>query len=70
VRDRVKDELGRLEMCSPAATALDLPMLRNLVDNWPTSGWERDEVRVPYRIVLLRAISTGHFLRRAIGGNA
>ncbi len=69
VRDRVADELGRLDACAPAAKALDLPRLRRLVENWPAGGWERDEVMVPYRLALLRAISSGHFLRRVTGGN-
>ena len=68
-RDRVAAELDRLAACPPAAKALDLPRLHRLVENWPTGGWERDEVSVPYRLALLRGISTGHFLRRATGSN-
>ena len=70
VRDRVAAELNRLDACPPAARALDLPRLHRLVENWPAGGWERGEVHIPYRLALLRAISTGHFLRRASGGNA
>lgn len=70
VRDRVASELDRLEGCEPAKRALDLPRLRQLVEHWPSDGWERDEVYNPYRLALLRAISTGHFLRRATSGNA
>jgi asparagine synthase (glutamine-hydrolysing) len=69
VRDRVAAEIDRLEACPPATKALDLLHLRRLVENWPTGGWERDEVRLPYRLALLRGISTGHFLRRVNGGN-
>jgi asparagine synthase (glutamine-hydrolysing) len=69
VRDRVATELDRLEACPPAVRALDLPRLRRLVKDWPTDGWERDSVVLPYRSALLRAISTGHFLRRVAGGN-
>jgi asparagine synthase (glutamine-hydrolysing) len=69
VRDRVAAELGRLDACPPASKALDLPRLHRLVETWPTGGWERDEVRVPYRDALLGGISIGHFLRRATGSN-
>ena len=68
-RDRIADELDRLEACPAAATALDLVRLRRLTKNWPSRGWERDEVSIPYALALVRAISTGHFLRRATGAN-
>jgi asparagine synthase (glutamine-hydrolysing) len=68
-RDDVVDELDRLEACPAAAAALNLPQLRRMTENWPSGGWERDEVRVPYRYTLLRAIAVGHFLLRATRGN-
>jgi asparagine synthase (glutamine-hydrolysing) len=68
-RHEVATELERLAACAPAASALDLPRLRRLVENWPTAGWERPEISSPYRLALMRAISTGHFLRRVTGGN-
>lgn len=69
VRSQVAAELAQLEACPAAARALDLARLGRLVENWPIDGWERDEVRSPYRLALLRGISTGHFLRRATGTN-
>src|SRR5262249_32123506 len=69
-RDGVVDELDRLEACPAAAAALDLPRLRRLTENWPSGGWEQAKVVVDYRYALLRAISVGHFLRRATGSNA
>ena len=68
-RDCVVDELDRLEACPAAATALDLPRLRRLTENWPAGGWERSEVEKRYRYALLRGIAVGHFLRRAMGTN-
>ena len=65
VRDRVAAEIERLGACEPARKAIDLARLRRLVENWPTGGWESDEVVSAYRFALLRAISAGHFLRRA-----
>jgi asparagine synthase (glutamine-hydrolysing) len=69
-RDSIVDELDRLEACSTTATALDLPRLRQLTQNWPSGGWEQAKVLVHYRYALLRAIAVGHFLRRATGSNA
>jgi asparagine synthase (glutamine-hydrolysing) len=69
VRERVAAELDRLSVCAPASKVLDLRRLRQLVENWPTGGWERDEIMVPYRVALLRALSAGHFLRNATRAN-
>ena len=69
VRGRIAEELDRLEACAAATRALDQPRLRRLTENWPSSGWERDQVIQSYRLALLRAISTGHFLRKATGSN-
>jgi asparagine synthase (glutamine-hydrolysing) len=68
-RDDVVKELDRLEACPAAAAAIDLPRLRRLTESWPSGGWEKREVQVPYRYALLRAVATGHFLRRATGSN-
>ena len=69
MRDRLGPELEQLERCGPASQSLDLARLRRLVENWPTSGWERDEVVFPYRLALMRGLSAGHFLRRASRSN-
>jgi asparagine synthase (glutamine-hydrolysing) len=68
-RDDIVDELDNLQACAAATVAIDLPRLRRLTENWPSSGWERPEVFIPYRFALLRAIVAGHFLRRATGSN-
>ena len=68
-RRDIVDELGRLDHCAAASQALDLPRLHRLAENWPAGAWERDEVMIPYRYALLRAIAVGHFLRRATGAN-
>jgi asparagine synthase (glutamine-hydrolysing) len=66
VRDRVAAEIELLGRCELAEKSIDLPRLRQLVENWPTAGWERDEVVSGYRFALLRAISAGYFLRRTM----
>jgi asparagine synthase (glutamine-hydrolysing) len=68
-RAEVAVELDRLAACAPAARTLDIERMKRLVENWPTSGWERDEVMQPYRLALLRGIAAGHFLRKASGAN-
>lgn len=69
-RGALGEEIDRLHNCAPAATSLDLSRLRQMVDRWPNGGWETTQVLQPYRFALLRAVSTGHFLRRASGSNA
>jgi asparagine synthase (glutamine-hydrolysing) len=68
-RDRIVDELDRLTACPAAAAVLNLARLRRLTENWPSSGWERYDVSVPYATVLPGAIAAGYFLRRVAGGN-
>jgi asparagine synthase (glutamine-hydrolysing) len=68
-RAEVTGELDRLAACAPATTLLDIDRMKALVKNWPTSGWERDDVIRPYRLALLRGIAAGHFLRKASGAN-
>lgn len=69
-RPQIADEISRLDQTAPAIRALDLPRLRRLTENWPTTGWERMDVTDQYRSALLRGIAVGYFLRRASGGNA
>ena len=64
-RDGAAAELQRMEFCPPVAATLDIRRMKNLLENWPSSGWERANVRQPYRLALLRGISAGHFLRTA-----
>jgi asparagine synthase (glutamine-hydrolysing) len=68
-RDELARWIDRLENCPPAAAALDLPRLRRLVANWPTDGWDSNEVIYPYRFALLRGLAVGHFLHSASGSN-
>lgn len=68
-RADVAAELNRLSASASAARALDIVKMKGLVENWPTSGWERVDVENRYRLALLRGISVGHFLRKASGAN-
>lgn len=68
-RPEIAAELDRLAACVPAARVLDVEKMKRLVENWPTSGWEREEIEDRYRLALLRGISAGHFLRKVTGAN-
>jgi asparagine synthase (glutamine-hydrolysing) len=69
-RDEIAAEVERLAACAPASAALSTERMRQLVRDWPQSGWDQHEVMEPYRLALLRGLSAGHFLRRATGSNA
>jgi asparagine synthase (glutamine-hydrolysing) len=69
-RDHLAAELDRLAKCVQAARVLDIVRLRRLVEQWPAAGWDNDEIAGPYRLALLRGVSSGHFLRRSMGLNA
>jgi len=68
-RPAIVAELDRLEASPLARRALDLPRLRRLVEDWPEAGWHSRRITHQYRLVLLRALSTGRFIRRVEGGN-
>jgi asparagine synthase (glutamine-hydrolysing) len=68
-RGSLTDEIERLASCMPAARTLDIERLRRLAGDWPEGGWERPEVVQAYRLALLRGLSAGHFLRKAVGSN-
>jgi asparagine synthase (glutamine-hydrolysing) len=68
-RTSVAAELDRIVACAPARKTLDIERMKRLVDNWPISGWERDEVINAYSLALVRGIAAGHFLRKASGAN-
>ena len=69
-RAEVAAEVERLAACAPASDALAIERMRALVRDWPEAGWDGHAVMEPYRLGLLRGISAGHFLRRAVGSNA
>jgi asparagine synthase (glutamine-hydrolysing) len=68
-RSGIEEELSSIFRCAQAGDALDLGWLQECLDNWPTDGWEREDVRSKYRLGLLRGISAGHFMRKVKGIN-
>jgi asparagine synthase (glutamine-hydrolysing) len=68
-RANIAAEVDRLAAYGPAAKMLDIEMMKNLVDNWPKSGWETHDIEARYRWALLGGIAAGHFLRKTSGAN-
>jgi asparagine synthase (glutamine-hydrolysing) len=62
LRGRMRRELDRLQ-CSPLASRmLDLARMRSLIENWPTTGFERLDIEASYHTALARGFSVGKFL--------
>lgn len=69
VRAEIAAEVDRLAAHASAAKMLDIAMMKNLVDDWPASGWETEDIEARYCSALLGGIAAGHFLRKASGAN-
>lgn len=69
-RERVLDEVARLEQVAAASTALDVEQMRRLAEDWPSGDWSTPGVEVRYRYALLRGLVSGHFLRKSSRSNA
>jgi asparagine synthase (glutamine-hydrolysing) len=69
-RDQIAAELSQMDSCPAVARMIDLPRLRQLVEKWPSEGWERSDIINSYYFALVRAVSAGHFLRRASDDNS
>jgi hypothetical protein len=48
---------------------LDIGKLQQMVEEWPSDGWDRGATDQGYRLTLLRGISVAHFIRKASGAN-
>jgi len=62
VRGRMATELERLQGSPLASRMLDLARMRRLIENWPSSGFERPDVILSHHITLTRGFSVGKFL--------
>jgi asparagine synthase (glutamine-hydrolysing) len=69
-RRELGEAVARLEQCPETARMLDIPRLRESVERWPSAGWHEPAVTRLYRHELLRALSNGDFLRRAVAAGA
>ena len=68
-RAQLREEVERLDGVPEAQTALDLPRMRALLEDWPITGWNTPAVDMNYRQGLIRGVASGHFLRKASGRN-
>jgi asparagine synthase (glutamine-hydrolysing) len=64
VRGRMAAELERLQTSPLASRMLDLARMRSVIQNWPSSGFERHDVIRSHHIMLTRGLSVGKFLRQ------
>ena len=62
VRGRMAAEVERLQSSPLASRMLDLARMRSLIENWPSSGFERLDVNRSHHIALTRGFSVGRFL--------
>jgi asparagine synthase (glutamine-hydrolysing) len=62
VRGRMAAEVERLQRSPLASRMLDLARMRSLIENWPSSGFERSDVNRTHHIALTRGFSVGRFL--------
>jgi asparagine synthase (glutamine-hydrolysing) len=62
VRGRMAAEVEQLRGSPLASRMLDLKRMSWLIENWPSSGFERPEVKNSYHIALTRGFSVGKFL--------
>lgn len=60
------EKIAKLAACPNTKRMLDIAAMRRAIDEWPSSGWHEPEVAERYRYDLLRALSNGDFLLRAI----
>jgi asparagine synthase (glutamine-hydrolysing) len=64
------DEVARLGECRETERLLDIGRLAEAIERWPSAGWHEPETIRLYRNELLRALSNGDFLRRAVAARA
>lgn len=66
-RDRatLAEELRCIAADERASRIVDSARLLRLLEQWPQHGWERPEINLSYRAVLLRGVAAGYFLRHA-----
>jgi asparagine synthase (glutamine-hydrolysing) len=65
-RGAMRAELDQQSACRAVADRVDLQRLRDALENWPRGGWEQPHTSHLYRVVLLRSLSAGHFVRHVL----
>jgi asparagine synthase (glutamine-hydrolysing) len=62
VRGRMAAEVELLQRSPLASRMLDLARMRSLIENWPSSGFERMDINRSHHIALTGGFSVGRFL--------
>jgi asparagine synthase (glutamine-hydrolysing) len=61
--EEVRIEVDRIADTPMAASIINVPRLRQMVDAWPKQGWNSPRVVLEYRFHFLIALSVAHFIR-------
>jgi asparagine synthase (glutamine-hydrolysing) len=61
--EEVRGEVDRIAQTPLAASIINVPRLRQMIETWPTRGWNSPRVVLEYRFHFLIALSTAHFIR-------
>lgn len=69
-RDSLLQEVSRLRNVDGVADILDLDRLEGLLQSMPEENWTHPEAMRQYRLLVLRGVSVGHFMRKATRTNA
>jgi asparagine synthase (glutamine-hydrolysing) len=59
----LRAEVAAIEVSPAARQWIDIPRLSNLLESWPSSGYETAAVSNLWHNALTRAVSLGYFLR-------
>jgi len=59
----IRAEVRKIEASPAAREWIDMARLHELLENWPSSGYEKTVVSNTWHNALLRAVSLGYFLR-------
>ena len=69
-RESLLQEVRRLRNVDGVADVLDLDRLETLLQSMPEKDWTNRETMRHYRLLVLRGVSAGHFMRKATRTNA
>lgn len=69
-RESLLQEVRRLRNVDGVADVLDLDRLETLLESMPERDWTNPEAMRDYRLLVLRGVSVGHFMRKATRTNA
>ena len=66
---QMRQELEKLRQHESAGKYLNLEALERAIEEWPEKGWDDPQIERRFRLLLLRGMSVGGFIRYAEEGN-